>query len=620
MQTIRRGANKTMSEINEALMKSILRKVHNSEPLNDEERHYRNKMFDDMMSSKKIVQKTVRILTGEELRKERNSELKKESKVWVDPTRKDPRYPQGKNPAKIEGEKTNPKILRANAKILDADIKPKQVKTEGERLGAYTQNPIMPRSEAAKFVSLDPVHAGDIVIKNFASSGQMLIKGVVLNVDEKHGTATVKWAHGRTSHEFSHTLVKAKKNDKGEDPKLGVPKKEEDEKNPPMKKGEKLSKQGLRERGRAAVRTVARTGRRLISEHKQRRAESRAIAAPGRHARRLTGPGTYFRAPAETAQSAISTIRSIPAARAARAARRRRTGKMMKDEMTPQELERSKRLAEKLKGKKGIGNPHALARHMVQQKFTKADVKYVVHELAKQVREKARQTARSTARSIGQAARRAGRAVGQAALGGGRAAVRSSESTYRRGRAARTRRQVMRQPAQHGKEALRQVGRAISPSPFKTPQERTAHLREAGRSAARAVGSVAPARRARRMHREAKTQFGMFGPKVKRPYGQKQKVQKDGDIASVRENIPMPIGGNTPTPTPFEDLTTVLQQTIDLAAQVKQKRNRNADEDVKTYYNKILVELRGISERLLAALSMELNEAKAEYNNSEDDE
>ncbi|KKN19585.1 hypothetical protein LCGC14_0944420, partial [marine sediment metagenome] len=454
MRITRRVANNKMGDVNEVLLKAILRKVHNSEPLNNEERNYQRKLFDDMMSSKKIVQKTVRILTGEEMRKEQSSELRK-SKTDAEATRKDPRYTEGKNPSKIEGDKPSPDILRAKAKILDADLKPKEVKTEAERLSDKTQNPIMPRTEAVKFVSLNPVKAGDIVIKNFASSGQMLIKGVVLNVDEVHGTATVKWAHGRMSHEFSHTLVKAKAT-KQVDPKLGVPEKEEDEKNPPMKKQTtpRRKKPSIGQRAGQAVRQVgARVGR-AYTAHKERRARSQAIAAPARHARRAVGPGTYFRAPSEGARAMGRAIRAVPAARQATRERRqlrgesktgravravgrgiatagrragrlaqevarnpraaatgvgrravhaaarrgllgtggaknpvrlrvsmkptsvsstRRRRKMMKGKMTSQELEQSKRLAERLKGKKNIGNPHALARHMVQQKFTKVE-------------------------------------------------------------------------------------------------------------------------------------------------------------------------------------------------------------------------------------------------------
>lgn len=38
-----------------------------------------------------------------------------------------------------------------------------------------------------------------------------------------------------------------------------------------------------------------------------------------------------------------------------------------KKKMSPKEIARAKRLAEKMKGKKGIDNPHALARHTVKR-------------------------------------------------------------------------------------------------------------------------------------------------------------------------------------------------------------------------------------------------------------
>jgi len=426
-----------MSKDNEQLLRSILQKGRDSVPLNDEERIYQRKLFSDMMGSKKIVQKTVRILTGEQLRKERNTELKK-AKTDAEPNRKDPRYTEGKNPSKIEGENPNPTRHQADSKIMDADLKPKEIKSEQERLGDKTQNPILPRTEAAKFVSLDPVKAGDIVIKNIAKSGQLIVKGVVLKVDAKNQTAIVKWGHGRTMVEFSHTLVKAKKVSEGAvDPKLGVPEAEEEAKNPPVTKLRSTRRTG----------TTRGTGRTRFG----RRRSGRTRFGSGRTGRRTR------------------TRRST-----------RRWGGTVKAEMSPDRLAESKTLAEQLKGKENVDNPHALARWMVQRgkKYTEGG------NLSKLVRE-----------------------------------------------------------------------------------------------------------------------FQM---------------QKDGDIASGRS--PM---GSTPageTPTPFEDLTHVLQQTISLAAEVKTKQNRVADTDVKKYYSEILKALRGISESLLASLSMELTEAQEAYDGTDTEE
>jgi len=63
--------------VNKMLLQSILRKRQNSEQLNNEEEAYAKELFGVMMGSKKQVRKVVRIVTGEQLRKEQTSEIKK---------------------------------------------------------------------------------------------------------------------------------------------------------------------------------------------------------------------------------------------------------------------------------------------------------------------------------------------------------------------------------------------------------------------------------------------------------------------------------------------------------------------------------------------------------------
>ncbi len=223
-------------QINKALLRSILHKRQSSEPLNNEEESYAREIFNDMMDSKKSINKVVRILTGEQLRKQ--------DKTGAEATRKDPRYPEGKNPAKVEGENTDPDVVTPPSKLVDADNKPKANYSEQERLQDITQEITPPRTEAVKFVSLDPAKVGDVVVKNVAKEGQMILQGVVLKVDEVNQTAMVKWADKRTSVEFLHGLVKAKKSEAAaaaedvqvKDPKLGVSESEEDAKNAPMTK------------------------------------------------------------------------------------------------------------------------------------------------------------------------------------------------------------------------------------------------------------------------------------------------------------------------------------------------------------------------------------------------
>ena len=64
-------------------LEKILCKQRNSEPLTDEESAITRELLDDMMKSHKTVQKTVKMVTGEELRK---------SKVDSDSPRKDDKY------------------------------------------------------------------------------------------------------------------------------------------------------------------------------------------------------------------------------------------------------------------------------------------------------------------------------------------------------------------------------------------------------------------------------------------------------------------------------------------------------------------------------------------------
>ncbi len=233
--------------VNKLLLDSILRKRQNSEQLNNKEEAYARELFSSMMDSKKQVRKVVRIVTGEQLRKEQTLQ---KSKVGADATRKDPRYPEGKNPVSIKGENTDPDIESLKTKIPDVDEKPKTGPHPGleqDRVSSMTQEAVPPRPEAtAKFISLNPVHKGDIVSKNMAREGSHVVKGVVLNI--KDGVAFVKWANGRTMYEPAHLLVKVKKSDAAvaahevkEDAKLGVPEAEEDAKNTPMTKNGDLA-------------------------------------------------------------------------------------------------------------------------------------------------------------------------------------------------------------------------------------------------------------------------------------------------------------------------------------------------------------------------------------------
>ena len=111
-----------MEKINKALYQSILQKRKDSVQLNNEEEIYARKLFSDMMDSKKTVRKVFRVVTGEQLRKDAVLE---KSKTDAKATRDDPRYTEGKNPASIKGENTDPAVNTLPTKIPDADEKPK---------------------------------------------------------------------------------------------------------------------------------------------------------------------------------------------------------------------------------------------------------------------------------------------------------------------------------------------------------------------------------------------------------------------------------------------------------------------------------------------------------------
>lgn len=416
----KRGRVDTQMDIDKALFTRILEKRKNSEPLDDREEAYARKLFDAMMTSKPSLHKVVRVVSGEQLRK---------AKTDAEPTKKDPRYTEGKNPSKIGNDNPNPKAEQLKGKVADADEKPKAGPAPGyeqDRLNDMLQEKVPPRSEAtSKFTAVDPVNTGDLVVKNIAKSGTLLVQGRVLKV--KDGVAMVKWSDGRTMTEVAHLLVKAKK--KEDDPKLGVSESEEEAKNPPMSKGE----------------------------------------------------------------------------------------------MSPKELEEAKRLAERMKGKKDIDNPHALARWMVQRKFSKAAQIAVLGSLAKADPPLKNRAARA-ARTVRQTARRVGGEV---------------QSAMRRGRAVRGLQQVQRQPAKHRRAAVGTAVRSTRPPNVpkafyegaraitsKNPKERQRRLGRAARAltpqlhgldaaphVARWLGSRRAAREARGVERNIRSQYGLTGAK-----------------------------------------------------------------------------------------------------------
>jgi len=185
----------------QAMLKTILAKRHASIPLEAREEQFARRLFDELMVSKKSVVKTLRIVTGEELRK---------AKLDVPPTRPQTHPDQVTG---IESDKPAAEPEAASEKLPDVDNKPKTVKTQEQRLSDILQADVdKPRPAAtepqAKFIAADPVKMGDVVVKNIARQGQVIVKGVVMSLDSQ-GHALVKWSTGQQTYEWAHTLVKA---------------------------------------------------------------------------------------------------------------------------------------------------------------------------------------------------------------------------------------------------------------------------------------------------------------------------------------------------------------------------------------------------------------------------
>lgn len=196
-------------KIDEALTKTILTKRSQSIPLTDVEENYSRQLFNHMMSSKKTVQKTVRIVTGTDIRKGVDAEATREYNF----PRQVGTKPENDNPMAHPDES-----LKNGEKLPDVDNKPKTTTTEEQALSDKIQvdvhhptnaaNRIPVTTEpAAKFVSADPVVVGDLVSKNFARTGQHVLKGQVIAIDSS-GRAIVKWQGGIQTSEWAHTLVK----------------------------------------------------------------------------------------------------------------------------------------------------------------------------------------------------------------------------------------------------------------------------------------------------------------------------------------------------------------------------------------------------------------------------
>ena len=183
--------------------KQILAKRHASIPLTVKEENFARSLFFDMVTSKKSFQKTFKVITGEELRK---------SKVDVAAARTGGEHPRQVSGVEDDKPTAQPDTsARGNEKLPDVDNKPKQIRTEEQKLSDMLQVNVDKKQDGttepqAKFVAADPVKIGDTVIKSFPNLG--LARGMVVALD-KSDHAIVRWERGFQSTEFAHALVKA---------------------------------------------------------------------------------------------------------------------------------------------------------------------------------------------------------------------------------------------------------------------------------------------------------------------------------------------------------------------------------------------------------------------------
>lgn len=87
-------------------------------------------------------------------------------------------------------------------------------------------------------------------------------------------------------------------------------------------------------------------------------------------------------------------------------------------------------------------------------------------------------------------------------------------------------------------------------------------------------------------------------------------MQKNGDIAGI-QGPPEVASSSRDKNTPFQDLAYCLTRIVELASDVRTKRESTDDDDIKEYYDDILDRLRETAEMVLSGLSMELDEAKS---------
>jgi len=219
-----------LSRDDKRLLKTVLAKKQMGRPLTKREEEFSQVLFDRLISSKETLYKTIKVLTGEEMRK-----------MATEPVR-DPKPYTTRQVDTIDGENADPKIEELKSKLPDVDNAKDTNSSEEKRLGDKIQRAIPPSSaDVGKFVSLNPVKVGDWVVKNFRREGQLVMTGQVYSLSQADNVAMVKWADGRITGEHANLLVKMKK-DEAEDKTDADKKNEAEEASPPIVKGYKTKR------------------------------------------------------------------------------------------------------------------------------------------------------------------------------------------------------------------------------------------------------------------------------------------------------------------------------------------------------------------------------------------
>jgi len=557
-------------------LKTILAKKQAGRALTYEEEQFAKAMFDTMVDSKAALYKTVKFLTGEQIRKSAvdNPALRRED------------HPRNVDEIEDEDADPTPDVLRS--KMPDADAAKDSDITEEKRLADATQRTI-------------PPSVGDTVAKSFGHTRKVIFKGIVISANSK--VAMVKWADGRITGEPLSQLIKATEleaktaaEEKGEDEEVTPPvkkKAQRSEKNPNVrvryseghpkgklteeeKEVEKFDESKIRrdEDGKFAPKSGTGSG-------------SKKPSAVGRAARRAAVVGG---AVALGAAALYTKMAYKPALRAVwrgflKDNPRVRPG-MYK---IPANVDLAVRAARRSAIKVGLASGALLGTAAAASTATGELASHRLSEAVRSRREELDAAYRRGRRSTRKISKAESISEGDGVLG-----VKDGHSVL--GIYSGDKRIMV--PTESGWSEYKMDSVHLIFPGERVPDGKDV---KADMKAAKNLARVA-----RNLEQGQNEEVGKeCTSRMRRKYS--KKVAKNGDVFGDNPSVPHPAGGHH---TPFEDLTDTLHDIIHTARTVKSRRDRANDEEIIQHYEGILDELRTISEHILAGLSVELEEAE----------